>query len=73
MWGYTNYFFIQIDRRSVYGPRDGTVLSQQAQHRSDDIPEGHLDAVLHARRADGSFWNYFQQNNMSVRVQEILH
>ncbi|KAL0412963.1 UNVERIFIED_CONTAM: hypothetical protein Sradi_1498000 [Sesamum radiatum] len=29
-----------MDRRAVYGPRDGTVLSQQLQHRSDDIPEG---------------------------------
>ncbi|KAL2251521.1 UNVERIFIED_CONTAM: Serine/threonine-protein phosphatase 7 long form [Sesamum indicum] len=62
-----------MDIRSVYGPRDGTVLSQQAQHRSDDIPEGKLDAVLIIRRADGSFWSHFHQNNMSERVQEILH
>ncbi|KAL0286581.1 UNVERIFIED_CONTAM: Serine/threonine-protein phosphatase 7 long form [Sesamum angustifolium] len=31
-----------MDRRAVYGPRDGTVLSQQSQHRSDlreqDLP-----------------------------------
>ncbi|KAL0283481.1 UNVERIFIED_CONTAM: hypothetical protein Sangu_2886300, partial [Sesamum angustifolium] len=26
-----------MDRRAVYGPRDGTVLSQQSQYRSDDI------------------------------------
>ena len=62
-----------MDRRSVYGPRDETVLSQQAQHRSDDIPEGDLDAVLISRRADGTFWSYFNQNNMFERVQEILH
>ncbi|KAL2252599.1 UNVERIFIED_CONTAM: Protein MAINTENANCE OF MERISTEMS [Sesamum indicum] len=42
-----------MDRCSVYGHRDGTVLSQQAQHRSDDISEGDLDAVLISQRADG--------------------
>ncbi|XP_020550913.1 serine/threonine-protein phosphatase 7 long form homolog [Sesamum indicum] len=62
-----------MDRRSVYDPRDSTVLSQQAQHRSDDIPDGDLDAVLISRRADGTFWSYFNQNNMSERVQKILH
>ncbi|KAL2243956.1 UNVERIFIED_CONTAM: Serine/threonine-protein phosphatase 7 long form [Sesamum indicum] len=62
-----------MDRRSVYDPRDNTVLSQQAQHRSDDIADGDLDAVLISRRADGTFWSYFNQNNMSERVQEILH
>ncbi|KAL0284715.1 UNVERIFIED_CONTAM: hypothetical protein Sradi_7190600, partial [Sesamum radiatum] len=39
-----------MDRRAVYGPRDGTVLSQQLQHRSDDIPEGDIDVVLQAKR-----------------------
>ncbi|KAL0407716.1 UNVERIFIED_CONTAM: Serine/threonine-protein phosphatase 7 long form [Sesamum radiatum] len=32
--------------RAVYGPRDGTVLSQQLQHRSDDIPEGEATITL---------------------------
>ncbi|KAL0413524.1 UNVERIFIED_CONTAM: Serine/threonine-protein phosphatase 7 long form [Sesamum radiatum] len=40
-----------MNRRAVYGPRDGTVLSQQTQHRSDDILDGDLDDVLKARRA----------------------
>ncbi|KAL0434931.1 UNVERIFIED_CONTAM: Serine/threonine-protein phosphatase 7 long form [Sesamum radiatum] len=35
-----------MDRRAVYGPRDGTVLSQQLQHRSDDIPEGEATITL---------------------------
>ncbi|KAL0291929.1 UNVERIFIED_CONTAM: protein MAINTENANCE OF MERISTEMS [Sesamum calycinum] len=41
-----------MDRRAVYGPRDGTVLSQQSQHRSDDILDGDIDEVLQAKRAD---------------------
>ncbi|KAK4388086.1 protein MAINTENANCE OF MERISTEMS [Sesamum angolense] len=42
-----------MDRRAVYGPRDGTVLSQQSQHRSDEILDGDIDEVLQAKRADG--------------------
>ncbi|KAL0302760.1 UNVERIFIED_CONTAM: protein MAINTENANCE OF MERISTEMS [Sesamum angustifolium] len=38
-----------MDRRAVYGPRDGTVLSQ---HRSDEILDGDIDEVLQAKRAD---------------------
>ncbi|KAL0384501.1 UNVERIFIED_CONTAM: protein MAINTENANCE OF MERISTEMS [Sesamum radiatum] len=53
-----------MNRRAVYGPRDGTVLSQQTQHRSDDILDGDLDDVLKARRADGVFWSHFQQHNL---------
>ncbi|KAL0311544.1 UNVERIFIED_CONTAM: protein MAINTENANCE OF MERISTEMS [Sesamum angustifolium] len=41
-------------RRAVYGPLDGTVLSQQSQHRSDDILDGDIDEVLQAKRADGN-------------------
>ncbi|KAL0283972.1 UNVERIFIED_CONTAM: protein MAIN-LIKE 1 [Sesamum angustifolium] len=41
-----------MDRRAVYGPRDGTVLSQQSQHRSDKILDGDIDEVLQAKRAD---------------------
>ncbi|KAL0392547.1 UNVERIFIED_CONTAM: hypothetical protein Sradi_2477500 [Sesamum radiatum] len=41
-----------MDRRAVYGPRDGTVLSQQSQHGSDDILDGDIDEVLQAKRAD---------------------
>ncbi|KAL0311744.1 UNVERIFIED_CONTAM: Serine/threonine-protein phosphatase 7 long form [Sesamum radiatum] len=62
-----------MDRRAVYGPRDGTVLSQQLQHRSDDIPEGDIDVVLQAKRADGVFWNYFKDHDMHVRVLDVLH
>ncbi|KAK4404328.1 protein MAINTENANCE OF MERISTEMS [Sesamum angolense] len=43
-----------MDRRPVYGPRDGTVLSQQSQHRSDEILDGDIDEVLQAKRADVS-------------------
>ncbi|KAL0354136.1 UNVERIFIED_CONTAM: protein MAIN-LIKE 1 [Sesamum angustifolium] len=42
-----------MDRRAVYGPRDGTVLSQQSQHRSAEILDGDIDEVLQAKRADG--------------------
>ncbi|KAL0409601.1 UNVERIFIED_CONTAM: Serine/threonine-protein phosphatase 7 long form [Sesamum radiatum] len=62
-----------MDRRAVYGLRDGTVLSQQLQHRSDDIPEGDIDVVLQAKRADGVFWNYFKDHDMHVRVLDVLH
>ncbi|KAL0435107.1 UNVERIFIED_CONTAM: Serine/threonine-protein phosphatase 7 long form [Sesamum radiatum] len=62
-----------MNRRAVYGPRDGTVLSQQTQHRSDDIFDGDLDDVLKARRADGAFWSHFQQHNLPVCVQQILN
>ncbi|KAL0287485.1 UNVERIFIED_CONTAM: protein MAINTENANCE OF MERISTEMS [Sesamum angustifolium] len=41
-----------MDRRAVYGRRDGTVFSQQSQHRSDDILDGDIDEVLQAKRAD---------------------
>ncbi|KAL0298796.1 UNVERIFIED_CONTAM: hypothetical protein Sradi_6539400 [Sesamum radiatum] len=37
-----------MDRRAVYGPRDGTVLSQQSQHRSDDILYGDIDEYARA-------------------------
>ncbi|KAL0293714.1 UNVERIFIED_CONTAM: hypothetical protein Sangu_3232300 [Sesamum angustifolium] len=37
-----------MDRRAVYGPRDGTVLSQQSQHRSDDILDGDIDEYARA-------------------------
>ncbi|KAL0409750.1 UNVERIFIED_CONTAM: hypothetical protein Sradi_1909400 [Sesamum radiatum] len=53
-----------MDRRAIYGPWDGTVLSQQAQQRSDDILDCDLDDVLKARRADGAFWSHFQQQNL---------
>ncbi|KAK4410644.1 hypothetical protein Sango_0137400 [Sesamum angolense] len=43
-----------MDRRAVYGPRDGTVLSQQSQHRSDEILDGDIEEVLQAKRADGN-------------------
>ncbi|KAL0435627.1 UNVERIFIED_CONTAM: Serine/threonine-protein phosphatase 7 long form [Sesamum radiatum] len=62
-----------MDRRAVYGPRDGTVLSQQLQHRSDDIPEGDIDVALQAKRTDGVFWNYFKDHDMHVRVLDVLH
>ncbi|KAL0302343.1 UNVERIFIED_CONTAM: protein MAIN-LIKE 2 [Sesamum angustifolium] len=47
-----------MDRRAVYGPRDGTVLSQQSQHRSDDILDGDIDEVLQAKHADGFYGVY---------------
>ncbi|KAL0423212.1 UNVERIFIED_CONTAM: Serine/threonine-protein phosphatase 7 long form [Sesamum radiatum] len=52
--------------RAVYDPRDGIVLSQQEQHRSDDILDGDLDEVLQAKRVQ-------QEQNLHVRVQQILH
>ncbi|KAL0296093.1 UNVERIFIED_CONTAM: Serine/threonine-protein phosphatase 7 long form [Sesamum radiatum] len=62
-----------MDRRAVYGPRDGTVLSQQSQHRSDEILDGDIDEVLQAKRADGKFWRNLRKQDLSIRVQQILH
>ncbi|KAL0354156.1 UNVERIFIED_CONTAM: Serine/threonine-protein phosphatase 7 long form [Sesamum angustifolium] len=62
-----------MDRRAVYGPRDGTVLSQQSQHRSDDILDGDIDEILQAKRADGKFWKNLREQDLPIRVQQILH
>ncbi|KAL0336160.1 UNVERIFIED_CONTAM: Serine/threonine-protein phosphatase 7 long form [Sesamum radiatum] len=62
-----------MDRRAVYGPRDGTVLSQQSQHRSDEILDGNIDEVLQAKRADGKFWRNLREQDLPIRVQQILH
>ncbi|KAK4390429.1 Serine/threonine-protein phosphatase 7 long form [Sesamum angolense] len=62
-----------MDRRAVYGPRNGTVLSQQSQHRSDDILDGDSDEVLQAKRADGKFWKKLREQDLPIRVQQILH
>ncbi|KAL0294518.1 UNVERIFIED_CONTAM: Serine/threonine-protein phosphatase 7 long form [Sesamum radiatum] len=62
-----------MDRRAVYGPRDGTVLSQQSQHRSDEILDGDIDEVLQAKRADGKFWRNLREQDLPIRVQQILH
>ncbi|KAL0317365.1 UNVERIFIED_CONTAM: hypothetical protein Sangu_2150800 [Sesamum angustifolium] len=42
-----------MDIRAIYDPRDGTVLCQQAQHRSDDILDGDLDEVPQAKCTNG--------------------
>ncbi|KAK4408325.1 Serine/threonine-protein phosphatase 7 long form [Sesamum angolense] len=62
-----------MDRRAVYGPRDGIVLSQQSQHRSDEILDGDNDEVLQAKRADGKFWRNLREQDLPIRVQQILH
>ncbi|KAL0388776.1 UNVERIFIED_CONTAM: Serine/threonine-protein phosphatase 7 long form [Sesamum radiatum] len=62
-----------MDRRAVYGQRDGTVLSQQSQHRSDEILDGDIDEVLQAKRADGKFWRNLREQDLPIRVQQILH
>ncbi|KAL0288650.1 UNVERIFIED_CONTAM: Serine/threonine-protein phosphatase 7 long form [Sesamum angustifolium] len=62
-----------MDRRAVYGPRDGTVLSQQSQHRSDEILDGDIDEVLQAKCADGKFWRNLREQDLPIRVQQILH
>ncbi|KAL0344287.1 UNVERIFIED_CONTAM: Serine/threonine-protein phosphatase 7 long form [Sesamum angustifolium] len=62
-----------MDRRAVYGPRDGTVLSQQSQHRSDEILDGDIDEVQQAKRADGKFWRNLREQDLPIRVQQILH
>ncbi|KAL0441144.1 UNVERIFIED_CONTAM: Serine/threonine-protein phosphatase 7 long form [Sesamum radiatum] len=62
-----------MDRRAVYGPQDGTVLSQQSQHRSDEILDGDIDEVLQAKRADGKFWRNLREQDLPIRVQQILH
>ncbi|KAK4390279.1 Serine/threonine-protein phosphatase 7 long form [Sesamum angolense] len=62
-----------MDRRAVYGPRDETVLSQQSQHRSDEILDGDIDEVLEAKRADGKFWKKLREQDLPIRVQKILH
>ncbi|KAK4392808.1 Serine/threonine-protein phosphatase 7 long form [Sesamum angolense] len=62
-----------MDRRVVCGPRDGTVLSQQSQHRSDEILDGDIDEVLQAKSADGKFWKNLREQDLPIRVQQILH
>ncbi|KAL0358311.1 UNVERIFIED_CONTAM: Serine/threonine-protein phosphatase 7 long form [Sesamum angustifolium] len=62
-----------MDRRAVYGPRDGTVLSQQSQHRSDEILDGDIDEVLQTKRVDGKFWRNLREQDLPIRVQQILH
>ncbi|KAK4409281.1 protein MAINTENANCE OF MERISTEMS [Sesamum angolense] len=62
-----------MDIRAVYGPRDGTVLSQQSQHRSDEILDGDIDEVLQAKRADSKFWKNLREQDLPIRVQQILH
>ncbi|KAL0322699.1 UNVERIFIED_CONTAM: Serine/threonine-protein phosphatase 7 long form [Sesamum angustifolium] len=62
-----------MDRRAVYGPRDGTVLSQQSQHRSNEILNGDIDEVMQAKRADGKFWKNLREQDLLIRVQQILH
>ncbi|KAK4394322.1 Serine/threonine-protein phosphatase 7 long form [Sesamum angolense] len=62
-----------MDRRAVYGPRNGTVLSQQSQHRSDEILDGDIDEVLQAKRADGKFWRNLREQYLPIHVQQILH
>ncbi|KAK4401457.1 Serine/threonine-protein phosphatase 7 long form [Sesamum angolense] len=52
--------------------RDGTVLSQQSQHRSDEILDGDIDEVLQAKRADGKFWRNLREQDLPIRVQQIL-
>ncbi|KAL0371026.1 UNVERIFIED_CONTAM: protein MAINTENANCE OF MERISTEMS [Sesamum angustifolium] len=60
-----------MDRRAVYGPRDGTVLSQQSQHRSDEIFDGDIDEVLQAKRADdGELVSGTDLERTSVQWQE---
>ncbi|KAL0365830.1 UNVERIFIED_CONTAM: Serine/threonine-protein phosphatase 7 long form [Sesamum radiatum] len=60
-----------MNRRAVYGPRDGTVLSQQTQHRSDDILDGDLDDVLKANVQMVPFGATF--NNIIFRWRSETH
>ncbi|KAL0380733.1 UNVERIFIED_CONTAM: protein MAINTENANCE OF MERISTEMS [Sesamum angustifolium] len=62
-----------MDRRAVYGPRDGTVLSQQSQHRSDEILDGNIDEVLQAKRADGFAPEEGALKGSRLQVKAIIH
>ncbi|KAL0392679.1 UNVERIFIED_CONTAM: Serine/threonine-protein phosphatase 7 long form [Sesamum radiatum] len=43
------------------------------QHRSDEILDGDIDEVLQAKRADGKFWRNLREQDLPIRVQQILH
>ncbi|KAL0317278.1 UNVERIFIED_CONTAM: protein MAINTENANCE OF MERISTEMS [Sesamum angustifolium] len=62
-----------MDRKAVYGPRDGTVLSQQSQHRSDEILDGDIDEVLQAKRADGFAPEEGALKGSRLQVKAIIH
>ncbi|KAL0358439.1 UNVERIFIED_CONTAM: Serine/threonine-protein phosphatase 7 long form [Sesamum angustifolium] len=62
-----------MDRRAVYVPRDGTVLSQQSKHRFDEILDGDIDEVLQAKRANDKFWKNLREQDLPIHVQQILH
>ncbi|KAL0349351.1 UNVERIFIED_CONTAM: protein MAINTENANCE OF MERISTEMS [Sesamum angustifolium] len=59
-----------MDRRAVYGPRDGTVLSQQSQHRSDEILDGDIDEVIWGLPIDGEPVSGTDLERTSVQWQE---
>ncbi|KAL0325362.1 UNVERIFIED_CONTAM: protein MAINTENANCE OF MERISTEMS [Sesamum radiatum] len=59
-----------MDRRAVYGPRDGTVLSQQSQHRSDEILDGDIDEVIWGLPIDGEPVSGTDLERSSVQWQE---
>ncbi|KAI3459633.1 hypothetical protein Pfo_016296 [Paulownia fortunei] len=57
----------------LYGSRDPSLLSMQSQHRSEIVMTGTIDEILHGRRADGPFWQLFDQVHSHARVLTILH
>ncbi|KAK4400611.1 protein MAIN-LIKE 1 [Sesamum angolense] len=59
-----------MDRRAVYGPRDGTVLSQQSQHKSDEIIGGDIDEVIWGLPIDGEPVSGTDLKRTSVQWQE---
>ncbi|KAK4391643.1 Serine/threonine-protein phosphatase 7 long form [Sesamum angolense] len=42
-------------------------------NRSDDIFDGDIDEVLQAKRADGKFWKNLREQDLPIRVQQILY
>ncbi|KAI3451445.1 hypothetical protein Pfo_008110 [Paulownia fortunei] len=62
-----------MDLTQAYGPRDPSLLSMQSQHRSEIVMTRTIDEILHGRRADGPFWQLFDQVHPHARVLTILH
>ncbi|KAI3457285.1 hypothetical protein Pfo_013948 [Paulownia fortunei] len=58
----------------VYGPRDTTILSQQATHRSESVFAGAVDRTLTVRHADAPFWSlHGGEGALHPRVVHMLY
>ncbi|KAI3469043.1 hypothetical protein Pfo_025706 [Paulownia fortunei] len=63
-----------MDIVSLYGPRDTTVLSRQATHRSESVFAGAVDRTLTVRHAGVLFWSlHGGEGALHPRVVHMLY